>query len=244
MNNDRLSPSAPTRINLYAGIHKALRAFMTDTLTKLGSTDGEDDAHVEASLSQLRTLVELMHSHVKHENDFMHPALERVQPGSASRIATEHVQHLADLAALAARADAVEAARGPDRATRLQDLYYAFSIFVAENLEHMHYEETAHNAMLWAHYTDAELADIHQALVATIGPQEMSLVLSWMLPSTTPQERLGMLSEMREQAPPPVFDAVLGLARSRLAPTDWTKLARGLGVPAAPQVWPEYVPVA
>ena len=35
-------PAVP-RVDLYAGIHKALRAFMTDTLLGLGRMDVEDD---------------------------------------------------------------------------------------------------------------------------------------------------------------------------------------------------------
>ena len=33
----------------------------------------------------------------------------------------------------------------------------ALALFIADNFQHMHVEETAHNAVLWARYTDAEL---------------------------------------------------------------------------------------
>ena len=52
-------------------------------------------------------------------------------------------------------------------------LYRQLTLFMAHNFEHMNEEETAHNAVLWAHYTDAELVGIHDALVASIPPHEM-----------------------------------------------------------------------
>jgi hypothetical protein len=96
----------------------------------------------------------------------------------------------------------------------------------------MHVEETAHNAVLWAHYTDAELAAIHEALVASIPPEEMMLVARWMLPSVGAAERLGMLLDMRSKAPPPAFAAVLETIRPHLSAGDWSKLARGLALDA------------
>lgn len=240
---DQDLPAGTARHNLYAGIHKALRAFMGDTLTRLGNTDVQDEAHVAATIAQLTALLEQMRRHVRHENDFIHPALERAEPGCSGRIGAEHEHHLAELDRLEGLAQRLTRTAPDLRGPALQALYFAFSVFMAENLAHMHHEETAHNAVLWAHYTDEELQQIHQALIATIEPQEMSLVLAWMLPGSAPQERLDLLSDMRQHAPRPVFDAVLGLARAKLSTTDWQKLAKGLGLPAAPQVWPEYVPM-
>ena len=237
----RTAASQVQRLDLYAGIHKALRLCLTDTLVKVGQTDAADPAHMRDTLAQVRALLAGMRKHLQHENDFVHPALERARPGTSAQIVAEHQMHqdaideLQDLVAVAESAD------GEARATATSRLYRALALFVAENLQHMHYEETEHNAVLWAHYTDAELLELHAALVASIPPEEMTQTLYWMLPSLAAHERLAMLADMRQHAPAPVFDAVLGLARSRLTPTDWGKLARGLGVPVAPQMWPEYV---
>jgi hypothetical protein len=98
----------------------------------------------------------------------------------------------------------------------------------------MHVEETAHNAVLWARYTDAELAQIHDALLATIPPAEMAVVARWMLPYLNPAERLGMLREAGSKMPQPAFHAMLEGVRPHLATKDWAQLARGLGLPPVP----------
>ena len=231
------------RLDLYAGIHKALRLFLTDTLVKVGQTDAADAAHVRDTLAQVRTLLAGMRQHLQHENDFLHPALERARPGASGQITDEHMAHLDAIDELQDLTGMAQAADGEARATAVGRLYRALALFVAENLAHMHYEETEHTAVLWAHYTDAQLLELHGALIASIPPDEMTQTLYWMLPALAAHERLALLSELRPHAPAPVFDAVLGLARSRLTPTDWGKLARGLDVPAAPQMWPEYVPL-
>ena len=74
------APFAPAgRRDFYAPIHKALRLFMTRTLATVGSTDPADAQEVRATLDLLERLLALCESHLKHENEFVHPALERLR---------------------------------------------------------------------------------------------------------------------------------------------------------------------
>ena len=95
----------------------------------------------------------------------------------------------------------------------------------------MHVEETAHNAVLWARYTDAELVAIHDALVASIPPEEMMFTLRWLVPFMNPAERAAMLRDMRVHAPAPAFAAALEVVRPHLAGREWDKLAAALALP-------------
>ena len=62
-------------------------------------------------------------------------------------------------------------------------LVVALALFIAENFEHMHYEETEHNAVLWAHYTDAELAELPDTVFADMVSRLREEVLT---PSSEP----------------------------------------------------------
>lgn len=223
--------ATPPRLDLYIHIHKGLRLFMTDTLVRVGRLDTADAVEVAAVLDQARELLALCRSHVAHENEFVHSALEARRPGSSGRIAGEHVEHLEAIAALEADVAALAAWPGDAAAQRL---YRHLARFLADNLEHMHVEETSHNAALWSLYTDAELADVHQRLVASIDAAEMSLVLRWMVPAMSPAERAAMLGEMQRQMPPEALRGVLDIVRPVLDDTAWGKLARALNVPIAP----------
>ena len=154
------------RVDLYAGIHKALRAFMTDTLLGLGRMDVEDDLDFAQGCQRVAQLLDVLQAHLEHENRFVHPAIEARAQGGSLAVADEHEGHeRAILRLVRAVADLMACARA-DRAPRVQALYHELALFVAHNFEHMHLEETAHNAALWQHYTDDELMAVHGALVS------------------------------------------------------------------------------
>lgn len=186
----RAEPSAgPARFDLYAGIHKAIRCFMGDTLVRLGRMDPADPLAVRHTLDQVEQLLAFCGQHVEHENDFVHPAVEAAHLGASQAIAHEHAEHVAAIAALAGQAATLRAMPTPAAAHRL---YRALACFIADNLLHMDTEETLHNRVLWATYSDEQLAAIHGRLVAAIPPAEMAVGLHWMQAALAPAELAAM----------------------------------------------------
>jgi hypothetical protein len=218
------------RFNMYQSVHKGLRAFMADTLTKVGQTDYTDTTEQQETAAQLRSLLHICAEHLAHENRFVHSAMESRQPGSAARCAGEHVEHVAHIASLNACLDVALAASADKQAHAWQRLYHALSLFVAENFEHMLMEEREHNAVLWQHFSDEELIEIHDALLASVPADEMAVHFRWMLPQLSHPERVGMLGGMRQGMPPEVFASQLDMARPLLDERAWHKLTAALGV--------------
>ncbi|WP_306600617.1 hemerythrin domain-containing protein [Geothrix sp. 21YS21S-2] len=212
------------RFDGYADIHKALRAFMGDTLAKVGSLDPEDPAETAAVTGQVGDLLRLCRTHLEHENDFIHTAMEARAPGSTQAFAEDHEGHERSLRNLWLDLDAV--ATGGEQA--VARLYRGLAVFVAENLEHMDREEIENNAVLWANYTDAELIGIERALVASLKPEELSMALAWMIPALSPRQRAAKLAGIRAGAPEPMFRKVLDLVRPTLPGKGWEKLKRDL----------------
>lgn len=241
-----IAPTAPTapsiettpatgattpRMDLYAVIHKALRLFMHDTLHRVGRLDADDATERHAVLAQVQALLDACRSHVAKENAYVHAAIEARRPGTCGRIAGEHDAHLEAIAALEAEAAALRALPTAAAAGRL---YRHLARFIGENLEHMHVEETLHNAALWAAYSDDELMQIEQRIVGSIPPAEMAALLRWMIPAMNPAERAGMLGGMQQGMPPDAFTGVLDIARRVLDDMAWAKLTRALGLPPVP----------
>lgn len=210
------------RFDIYAPIHKALRLFMTDTLQELSRLDLDDPQDLAARLDQLDALLDAARCHLQHENDFIHPALEARKSGASDRIAAEHREHLDAIATLSSQAAALRAEPEPAAAHRL---YRQLAGFIAENFEHMDVEETRHNQALWAAYGDAELRELEGRILASIGPQEMSQWLRWMIPALNPAERAQLIAGMPDAARAPV----LASARSLLDDVAWAKLCKALG---------------
>lgn len=222
--------AAAPRVDLYAGIHKALRALMADTLLGLGRADCEDALELAQITQRVLQLLDFCRSHLRHENEFVHKAIEARAPGASSQIAHEHAGHEEEIVVLADQATALLHCATDARAAGTLALYRALSLFIAHNFEHMHVEETAHNAVLWARYTDAELIEIHNALVASIPPEEMMFTLRWLVPFMNPAERAAMMADMHAHAPAPAFEAALDVVRPHLGEREWAKLAASLGL--------------
>ena len=222
------------RFDMYAGIHKALRALMSDILMTVGRMDPQDPQELAAVSDRVLELLDFCAAHLKHENTFVHTAMEARAPGSSERIAHEHDDHLSHISSLKQTVAALRACEAAHAPALAQALYLALTLFVAENFQHMHMEETAHNAVLWARYTDAELVGIHDALVASIAPADMMYTVRWMVPAMNPAERAGMLGGMQAHAPAPAFAAALDVVRPHLTQSEWAKLSRALGLPPVP----------
>ena len=227
---ERLQAAAEgRRVDLYTTIHKGLRVFMTRTLEAVGRMDAADAEDVAQTIAQLRALLGLMRTHMHVENQFLHPALEARRPGTARRTAAEHAEHEHAFEDLRTAILALERCAPEARAGAATLLYRRLALFVAENVAHMHVEETENNALLWAAYADAELASIHEALLASVSPEERSLALRWMLPALSPAERAGMLTEMHAKLPAAAFAGLLAGLQPDLSARDWAKLTAAIG---------------
>jgi len=226
--------ATPERTNLYMPIHKALRSLMMDTLGRVGRVDVFDADELQATLGQLDTLLTFCAEHIQHENDFVHTAIEARLPAGSARTSGDHLEHFEAIDALRCEAAALAAAPAEQRMPLALRLYRHLALFVAENFQHMHVEETVNAATLWAHYSDAELHEIHGRLLASLPPQAHLFVARWMVPAISPTERAGMFGQMKLSTPPEAFLGVLEHVRPHLDTPGWTKLTRAIGVPQVP----------
>jgi len=218
---------APRR-DIYASIHKGLRAMMMDTLAIVGRADAHDAADRHAVYECVLALGSACISHLEHENDFVHPAMEARSPGSTAHIAAEHAEHRAAIAELCAMARNLPSARPGQMQEAVQALYRKLALFVAENFVHMQAEEAEHNPVLWAYYGDGELQALEGRIAASLPPAQQLLFMRWMIPAIAPAERAVLLAGLRASAPPPVLAAVLDAVRPHLAPRDWARLFSAL----------------
>lgn len=216
------------RHELYLPAHKGLRAFLCEVLLNVGRLDSTDEQDTAEVLAQLRGLLLILKSHLKHENAFVHAAMEERRPGSTATTAHDHHGHERTFVQLEQLIAQLEAAPITERAAQVTHLYRQLALFVAENFEHMHVEETDNMQVLWECYSDEELRGVEQRLVAAIPPEQMIVFLRWMLPYMTPAERARMVGGMRQKAPAAVVEHILGMLRQKLSVREWGKLSAAL----------------
>ena len=200
---------APERYDSYLVIHKALRALLADTLVSLGRMDTEDDEDTLAVIEKVRLTVALGEAHLQKEEAFVHPAMEARAPGSTRHASADHVAHQAAFERVIAGCNDVAAARGAARAAAALCLYRRVALWMAEDLIHMNAEETENNAVLWATYSDEEIQAIIDRLTASIAPATLAKYLRWMVIANAPQDRVKVLSAIRNRMPAPAFSRLL-----------------------------------
>ncbi len=202
-----------SRYDLYGPVHKGLRLAATELLLLVGRTDFETPAEAARVVAEVDSHLDLCASHIQHEEDHIHAALERRCPGVTQVLDSDHEHHRRTLADLRAKLDGVRAA--PSRATG-QALYLALARFTADDFAHMDREEGAVTDRLHAAFTDEELAAMEGAILASLSPELSMRFLLLILRAASRSDQKAQLEGVRASAPPPVFDAILAAVEPHL----------------------------
>ena len=213
------------RVDLYGSIHKGFRMMMCDTLVAVGRLDVDDEFALVQCSHRVFELLELCQAHLRHENAFIHAAMQARAPGSSEAIGREHDAHEQHIVQISRMTGALVKSPAAQRQALADALYRALSLFIADNFQHMADEENGHNPILWSHYGDDELQALHAALVASIAPPEMLATMRWLVPACNPGQRAHILGDMQSHAPAAAVQAVLDTIRPHLDDREWAKLS-------------------
>lgn len=222
--------TAIQRYDIYRLIHKGLRFRMAGILQQIGCVDSSDDEEFSSLIDGIASLLKMCQAHVKHENHFVHSAMEARAAGSSQVVADQHLQHEQELATLISRLDELQRAERTARAELIHHYYRDYALWLADNFVHMEQEEREHNACLWTHYSDAEIQSIENNLVASIAPHILPLMTQAMLEGMSPDERSAFLATLQAEAPKEIFDATVSALAPALPVGHWKKLQQVLGL--------------
>jgi len=215
---------------MYRSAHKGLRFLLGNLLLKMGATSfGKHEQNV-AILSDFEIALHLCDAHIEHEDRFVRPALAtRVDADTIKKLDDEHAEHATQVAELRSLAGALlEATTTDSRESIGFTLYLHYSVFVAETLAHMAYEERVVQPLLLRVFSIDELVAIHMAIVGSVPPQEMGLFAAAMIPATNHEERVELLAGIQQSAPQEAFAGLMGIAKGALPANDFTELAVAL----------------
>ncbi len=221
---------APVTLDLYRDVHKAIRAELFAVVMEAASLDPSHGLARAALASHVREIVGLLDDHAEHEDAAIQPVLERELPDLAAKIAVDHEAFEARTEALVAMAEEAAALDAPDPAHRVHGVHLAVASFTGAYLEHQDVEERVVMPALEGAVGVEAVVGIHQAILASIPPQEMAKSLALMLPAMNVDGRTELLGGMQAGAPAEVFEGVWSLAGSVLDPRDVAAVASRLGI--------------
>ena len=205
------------RFNPFNMIHKALRAMLYDAALTLQQTYFADAAEADAALQKVETVLSQFEQHAHHEDTYLLPSITYYNPWLANEFEKEHeadeqlsnrLKHLLNMF----RATTLP----QERMMAGSAIVKAFTEFVVFNLQHMSKEEIVLNQALWEHYTDAELMQLNQTIVANIPPEEKAISSQWMMRGVNKVEAINWLKGMKQHAPEPDFWRVYALTKTEL----------------------------
>ena len=205
--NVRTAFETPITRDLYYAVHKGIRLANARMLIALGQADPGDETGLMEVLGRLSAHLEICLSHLTHENEKIHAVVETRVPGGAEHQGEDHDHHLAAFGELRRMAEEVAVA-GDDRAAKLRRLYQRFAIFVADDLVHMHEEETELMPLIAANFSAEEIDGIEHAIVSNIPPAKMAGFGRFMLGAASRSERMAMVTGMRQAMPVEAFDGL------------------------------------
>ncbi|AKI01278.1 hypothetical protein IMCC20628_02580 [Hoeflea sp. IMCC20628] len=190
--------------DLYYAVHKGLRLANARMLIALGQLDPFNENALASTVRQLCDHIDMGMSHLTHENNEVHTVVDQRLPGAADHAGEDHDHHVEAFDELRLLASELVAAEH-DRPLWLRRLYQRFALFVADDFQHMHEEETVIMPKIEACFSAAEITGIRERIVAGIAPEKMVLFSRAMLGAASRPERIDMVTGMKAGMPGDVF---------------------------------------
>ncbi|MDF2191851.1 hemerythrin domain-containing protein [Paraflavitalea sp. CAU 1676] len=217
------------RYNIFNLIHKALRSMLYETANLIQQTDFECREEAEHTMYLLEKILYYFDKHAQHEDTFILPAIARYNKELVDSFENEHVADHALAESIRESMEAWEKTNDPAEMIALgRHIFLTFNDFIAFNLTHMNKEEDELNAVLWEYFSDPELMQITQSLVATIPAEDLFDQSKRMMGAGNNQELLAWLSGIKQKAPKPLFDLHIRMAREVLSTKRWNAISEVL----------------
>lgn len=214
------------RAEIFINVHKGLRRGLWGLALKIGELDWNDEAEVQDAGRELENMLLFLREHSANEDQIQFSFLEQRAPGSTRTEQEEHRE-------LEYRLDLIEKhwyqlLRETQREEAGYRFYLEYNQFLSSYLDHMDREERELTDAFYRHCSDPEIDDAFKKIIARTSPQDMSVMLTYMIPAMNPSERVAFLAKAKASATPEVFDKVKSLAEKVLEPGRWRKLSARL----------------
>ncbi|HCN04354.1 MAG TPA: hypothetical protein DIS79_01945 [Bacteroidetes bacterium] len=202
------------RFRVYDTPHKGIRRGFAEVMVALGQTDWSRPSTVIPVLDLTADLLRVLELHADIENNVVLADLELRVPGATHHDTHDHEELELVHLKLNELVSSMKAAAQRDESLVAQgrNLLEGINALIAEHLEHMGYEETVTQQLLWDNFSDEELMAQLPRIMQSHGPDDMILMMRFILPGLSQPERQHIVQGMRANAPEPFLHAVLAAA--------------------------------
>ncbi|MBK8256492.1 MAG: hemerythrin domain-containing protein [Polyangiaceae bacterium] len=194
----------------YAASHKGLRNALGRFQLQAGATDYTDPGSVASLRARGAKLEMLLTHHLAAENRYFLDPLRKRDAAGAEHDLAEHerleVLQRKMFSMLASLHTSDEPARG-------RDFYLLVTEFHASYLQHILHEERVTEPLLFARFTEEEVARFSQDLVAAVELPVLLASLEYIVPAQPVAESRALLARLREA---PFYPQLINALRAEL----------------------------
>ena len=217
------------RLNIFNQVHKGLRAALYETALLLQQANFTSANESEVAMERIKEVLMLFEEHARKEDFYILKAIVPYEPSVADAFEQEHIE---DMELSDELSDAVVAFESlldnSEREAAGKKINELFAAFIAFNLKHMGKEELVINEILWRYFSDNEILQIQNRIVASTQPWHQDFFSKWMLRGINNSEATSWLLAVERTAPPIVYQTLFNKARQQFTNSRFQKLVESL----------------
>lgn len=217
------------RLNIFNQVHKGLRAALYETALLLQQANFTSANESDVAMERIKEVLMLFEEHARKEDFYILKAIVPYEPSVADAFEQEHIE---DMELSAELSDAVVAFESlldnSEREAAGKKINELFAAFIAFNLKHMGKEELVINEILWRYFSDNEILQIQNRIVASTQPWHQDFFSKWMLRGINNSEATSWLLAVERTAPPIVYQTLFNKARQQFTNSRFQQLVESL----------------
>lgn len=216
------------RVDIYSKVHKGLRKALYELAYTAGRTDYQNDEEIISLAKLFNEVTHFLEQHGSNEDLYQLPLLELKKPGSTQHDEEAHKKIDLQIKRLKQNFNNLVSSTPKERTLKGEVFYHLFNEFISTYLIHMQEEELYTAKLFHELCTDEELNSVFEMIISKTSPQDMMMMLRYMIPAINRIERIEIMSGIKMNAPQPAFNAIMILAQSILTIEEWEYLYNAL----------------
>lgn len=195
--------------------HKYVSAALNDVERLIARTDFRDSKAVAQVSESFEDLVQMLKGHAQYENERLHALLKQKHSYVYDHAEKDHADQDEQMSEIKRLIDQVAQCQAEEEKIEAgYRLYLAYRKFVADNLSHLHEEETKILPELQRLYSDKELQQVEAITYNEMTPDQIVEMTAILFPHMNSSDRKAMLCDIQSLQP-----EKFKIAWDRIAPT-------------------------
>lgn len=182
--------------------HKYVSSALNDLERLMAKTNFLEFQELTSIDRSFQSLKRLLEGHAQYENERLHTLLKKKHSNIQIQAEEDHIHQEERLVEIQTLIHKIyESCRDDEKISAGHELYLIYRKFVADNLIHLHEEETKILPELQRLYTDEELREVEAKTYHEMSSDDIISMLRELFPHMNPSDRFAFLTDIYKLQP-------------------------------------------